>query len=81
MDLRQKYRNKLRNCKDENLIKEYKTKISECSLILKKYRFDLKVAHQIIEDVPRIKETIKIEKRMKSQELENEKYKNKTKII
>ena len=61
MDLRQKYRNKLRNCKDEDLIKEYKSKISDCSLIIKKYRVDLKVANQIIKDVPKIKEIIKIE--------------------
>lgn len=79
IDLRQRYRNKLRNCKDENLIKEYKSKISDCSLILKKYRFDLKVANQIIEDVPKIKEVIKIERNMRKDELELDKKKIKNK--
>lgn len=77
IDLRQKYRNKLRNCKDENLIKECKSKISDCSLILKKYRFDLKIANQIIEDVPKIKEVIKIERNMRNQEFEVQKSKKK----
>lgn len=79
MDLRQKYRNKMRNCKDENLIKEYKSKISDCSVILKKYRYNLKIANQIIEDVPKIKEVIKIERNMRNQELNQEKIKNKHK--
>lgn len=78
IDLRQKYRNKLKNCKDENLIKEYKSKISNCSLILKKYRVDLKIVNQIIEDVPKIKEVIKIEKQTKYQELDNKITKNKS---
>lgn len=77
IDLRQKYRNKLRNCKDEDLIKEYKSKISACSLIIKKYRFDLKVANQIIKDVPKIKEIIKIERNMRNNEYEKNKKKNK----
>lgn len=75
IDLRQKYRNKLRNCKDENLIKEYKSKISDCSLIIKKYRYDLKIANQIIEDVPKIKEVIQIERNMKNMEFEKNKKK------
>lgn len=79
MDLRQKYRNKLRNCKDEDLIKEYKSKISDCSLIIKKYRVDLKVANQIIEDVPKIKEVIKIERNMRNKEFEVQKNKKKNK--
>lgn len=69
IDLRQKYRNKSRNCKNEKLINEYKSKISDCSNFLKIKRFDLKVANQIIEDIPKIKENIRIEKEMKSQEL------------
>lgn len=77
IDIRQKYRNKLRNCKDENLIKEYKAKISDCSNFLKIKRFDLKVANQIIEDIPKIKETIRIEKQIKYQELDNGKIKSK----
>ena len=77
IDLRQKYRNKLRNCKDKNLIKKYKIKISDCSLIIKKYRFDLKIANQIIEDVPKIKEVIKIERNMRNHEFEVQKNKKK----
>ena len=69
----------MRNCKDENLIKEYKSKICECSLIIKKYMYDLKIANQIIEDVSKIKEVIKIEKNMKNQGLNQEKIKNKHK--
>ena len=76
-DERQRYRNKLRNCKDDVLIKEYKGKICECSDFLIKQRFNLKVANQIIEDVSKIKETIRIEKKMKRQELEQGKIKNK----
>lgn len=33
-NIRQKYRNKLRNCTDDNLIKEYKTKRDECTNVL-----------------------------------------------
>lgn len=76
-DLRQKYRNKLRNCKDEGLINEYKVKISDCSLIIKKYRYNLKIANQIIEDIPKIKEVIKIERNMRNQEFEVQKSKKK----
>lgn len=80
-DIRQKYRNKLRNCKDDELIKEYKNKISECSNLLKIKRFDLKIAKQIIEDIPKIKETIRIEKQMKYQELEQVKAKKKNRDL
>lgn len=66
IDLRQNYRRKSRNCKDEELVKEYKSKISDCSLIIRKYRYDLKIASQIIEDVPKIKDVIKIERQMQS---------------
>ncbi len=44
-NLRQKYRNKLRNCTDDNLIKEYKTKRDECTTMLNKYRKNLKIAN------------------------------------
>ena len=33
-NLRQKYRNKLRNCKDDNLMEEYKEKRNECTTML-----------------------------------------------
>lgn len=64
-DIRQKYRNKLRNCTNESLIKEYKQKRDECTTILKEYRNKLKIANYILEDTPRIKKNIKIEKQMK----------------
>ena len=47
-NLRQKYRNKLKNCKDDNLIKEYKAKRDECTTILNKYRKNLKIANYIL---------------------------------
>ena len=65
-NLRQKCRNKLRNCKDDNLIEEYKEKRNECTIILDKYRKNLKIANWILEDIPRVKEVIKIEMQMKN---------------
>lgn len=64
-NLRQKYRNKLRNCTDENLIKEYKAKRDECTTKLNKYRKNLKIANYILEDTPKVKEVIKIKTQMK----------------
>ena len=64
-NLRQKYRNKLRNCTDDNLIKEYKTKRDECTTMLNKYRKNLKIANYILEDTHKVKEVIKIETQMK----------------
>ena len=64
-NLRQKYRNKLRNCADDNLIKEYKTKRDECTTMLNKYRKNLKIANYILEDTHKVKEVIKIETQMK----------------
>lgn len=65
-NVRQKYRNKLRNCTDDNLIDEYKEKRNECTTILNKYRKNLKIANYILEDTPKVKEVIKIEMRMKN---------------
>ena len=65
-NLRQKYRNKLRNCTDDKLIQEYKEKRNECTTILNKYRKNLKIANYILEDIPKIKEMIKIEMQMKN---------------
>ena len=62
----QKYRNKLRNCKGDKLIKEYKEKRNECTTILNKHRKNLKIANYIIEDTTKVKEVIKIEMRMKN---------------
>ena len=64
-NLRQKYRNKLRNCTNDNLIKEYKTKRDECTAILNKHRKSLKTANYILEDTPKVKEVIRIEKQMR----------------
>ncbi len=68
IELRQKYRNKLRRCKDNMIIVEYKTKICKFTTILEKYRKNLKVANQILEDTPKIKEIVKIEKKMRLQQ-------------
>lgn len=65
-NLRQKYRNKLRNCTDDKLIKEYKGKQNKCTIILNKYRKNLKIANYILEDTPKVKEVIKIEMQMKN---------------
>lgn len=81
IDLRQNYRRKSRNCKDEELVKEYKSKISDCSLIIRKYRYDLKIASQIIEDVPKIKDVIKIERQMQYQGLNKKRTKNKNRQV
>ena len=64
-NLRQKYRNKLRHCTDDKLIIEYKTKRDECTTVLNKYRKNLKIANDILEDIPKIKEVVKIERQMK----------------
>lgn len=64
-NLRQKYRNKLRHCTDGKLIKEYKTKRDKCTIVLNKYRRNLKIANDILEDIPKVKEVVKIERQMK----------------
>ena len=65
INLRQKYRNKLRNCKNNNLILEYKNKRDECTSVLNKYRENIKIANYILEDTPKVKEVIKIEQQMR----------------
>ncbi len=75
-DIRQKYRNKLRNCKDDRRITEYKLKISDCTNILTRYRKNIKTANCILEDIPKIKEVIKIEKQM-LEDMSKTKKKNK----
>jgi len=62
--IRQKYRNKLRNCKDDKLIVEYKQKISDYTTILNRYRRNIKTANYILEDIPKVKEVISIERQM-----------------
>ena len=80
-EIRQKYRNKLRNCTDDELIKQYKTKRDECTTILKNYRNSLKVANQIIEDDPKIKEVIRIEKQTRNEKLQQSKTKYKNREV
>lgn len=70
-NIRQKYRNKLRNCKDDKLITEYKQKISDCTSILNRYRKNIKTANYILEDISKVKEIVKIEKQMQKEELED----------
>lgn len=77
INLRQKYRNKLRNCRDDNLIKEYKTKRDECTTILNRYRKNLKTANYVLKDTPKVKKVIKIEKQMKREQNELGKTKKK----
>jgi len=79
--IRQKYRNKLRNCTDDELIKQYKSKRDECTTILKDYRNSLKVANQIIEDNPKIKEVIRIERQTRNEELQQTKTKYKNREV
>lgn len=79
--IRQKYRNKLRNCTDDELIKQYKIKRDECTTILKDYRNSLKVANQIIEDNPKIKEVIRIERQTRNEELQQTKTKYKNREV
>ena len=79
INIRQKYKNKLRNCKDEALIEEYKSNISDYSKILKELRYKVKIAKQIIEDVPKIKEVIKAEKQFETK-VKNMEMEKKAKI-
>ncbi len=80
-NLRQKYRNKLRNCTDENLIQEYKEKRNKCTTILNKYRKSLKTANYILVDTPEVKEVIKIERQMKNGQEDIAKAKKKDRYL
>ena len=80
-NIRQKYRNKLRNCTDDKLIKEYKTKRDEYTNVLNTYRKNLKTANCILEDIPKVKEVIKIEKQMKLEQMEVTKTKKKNRNL
>ena len=80
-NLRQKYRNKLRNCKDDNLINKYKQKRDECTTMLNKYRKNLKTANWILEDTPKVREVIKIERQMKNEQEDIVKTKKKDKNL
>ena len=80
-NLRQKYKNKLRNCKDDNLIKEYKTNRDECTAILNKHRKNLKTANYILEDTPKVKEVIRIEKQMTKEQEDITKVKKKDRYV
>lgn len=78
--IRQKYRNKLRNCKDDKLIVEYKQKISDCTTILNRYRKNIKIANYILEDIPKVKEVVKIEKQMMKEQEDVIKVKKKDRV-
>ena len=80
-NIRQKYRNKLRNCTDDKLIKEYKTKRDEYTNVLNTYRKNLKTANCILEDIPKVKEAVKIEKQMKLDQMEVIKTKKKNRNL
>lgn len=79
--LRQEYRNKLKNCKDDNLTKEFKTKRDECTTMLNKYRKNLKIANCILEDTPKVKKVIKIERQMKNRQEDIAKTKKKDRYV
>ena len=80
-DIRQKYRNKIRNCSDNKLIKEYKIKRDECTTTLNRDRKNSKTANWILEDTPEIKEIIKIEKRMKREQEDITKIRKKDRYV
>jgi len=80
-NVRQKYRNKLRNCTDNDLINVYKEKRDNCTTLLKDYRNRLKIANQIIEDNPKIKEVIKIERQTRNEEFQQIKPKFKNREV
>ena len=80
-NLRQKYRNKLRNCTDDKLIEEYKEKRNECTTKLNKHRKNLKIANYILEDTPKVKEVIKIEMQMKNGQEDITKAKKKDRYL
>ena len=81
VNIRQKYRNKLRNCIDNNLIKKYKAKRDEYTNVLNIYRKNLKTANCILEDIPKVKEVVKIEKQMKLEQIEVTKTKKKNRNL
>lgn len=80
-NLRQKYRNKLRHCKDDKLIIEYKQKISNCTTILNRYRKNVKIANWILEDISKVKEVVKIERQMKREQEDVAKTKKKERYL
>lgn len=80
-NLRQKYRNKLRNCTDYNLIKEYKTKRDESTTILSTHRKNLKIANYILEDTPKVKAVVTIEKQMQREQNEISKTKKNDRYV
>ena len=59
---RNKIRNKLRNCIDEDKIIEYKRNRDELTATIKKYRSKLTIAKDLEQDIPRIKGIIDNEK-------------------
>ena len=77
----QKYRNKLRNCTDDNLVNEYKAKRDDCTTVLNKHRKNLKIANWILEDIPKVKKVIKIEQQMKREQEDITKTREKDRYV
>lgn len=65
IEARSKVRNKLRNCKDPELISSYKEKRDDYTAALMQLRKDKKTAQRITDDVPEIKRNIGYEERMR----------------
>lgn len=62
-------------------MQEYKEKRNGCTTILNKYRKNLKIANYILEDTPKVKEVIQIERQMKSGQEEITKTISKNKCL
>ena len=72
----------MRNCTDENFIREYKQKRDDCTTALSEYRKNLKIANYILDDTLRVKEVIKIERQMtKLQSIDINKVKKREKNL
>ena len=61
---RDKVRNKLRNCHDEDKISEYKAQRDRYTAALSQMRKDVKIAKAILDDVPKIKANLRTEKEL-----------------
>ena len=60
-ELREKVYNKLRNCDDDDRIRELKKSRDDCTTLLRQLRKEKKIALTIIEDEPKINENIRCE--------------------
>lgn len=69
------------NCTDDNLVKEYKAKRDDSTTVLNKHRKNLKIANWILEDIPKVKEVIKIEQQMKREQEDITKTREKDRYV